>query len=791
MRLRPCCGWLLAGLVLTGCAALSDEVPLSKVVPDYMEGDLETAIVPTPKEADLRDVCAQLTAPPLCICPGDLVEVQDALRESGLLEKKKQLESGEFKSDNERRQAERAFAGAWRAFSEKTAKPGWPNRAGFLMEIENLFPGVEFTDALPGVLNRPLLVLAVEGEQGAANSMVKKLPALPAAADKMCAPERYVIVCDAEQDGRANMLIHGASPWGALWGVETLRQMVFHKDGKSYVRLGTVRDGPTLWFRGWGTSFPMHTLIRSHNWWITAKPARVEKYKKDLAAAVAQGADLFMIDYNDGGFKTKDSPDEPFPADPAKTVKHLLGLLEEEKKKLGSDIRLGYMGSAYSLNAGANWEGEKLRKVNALDGASFVAMNGLQVFTDQFHHKAAQAYREAFGVDCKLLVYDCQCLERPMRALDYKDKEVWRHLIGVSEQAAPPLFFIGAADFAWNPEAYDPERALKLAVREMADRDPAFYKALHDYVSFYNANDYVPRYVPRAEMLALERKNTEGMKARLAKLQPFLQKGKMARLANLAGGVSGLSGIVPPVERRAERFGVMEKYGFKEYRVAKAKGIVIDGKADEAAWKNAPVMDTFIAPPGIKGLSEEPLPSGGRSIAVRALYDEAAVYLAAEIKGADEQTMEYVKKSLAGEPKAAEHHGLCHRLGATFELFIKPDLAQTVRWQVLFTVPNFYNGDLRHYFDPEDPFAANLWEPKPEFHYVLTGEDSYALEARLPIWEKLGIPKAGDVWGVQLQINKMLATKKTPHWLYWWSYSYKGSSSLFAFDHLYGRWIFE
>jgi hypothetical protein len=379
-------------------------------------------------------------------------------------------------------------------------------------------------------------------------------------------------------------------------------------------------------------------------------------------------------------------------------------------------------------------------------------------------------------------MYDCQCLRRPMRAPDFKDRQVWQHLYGISAQGAAPIFFIGLADYTWNPEAYDPARSLKLAVRELADRDPAFYRVLYDYV---------PRFLPRDEMLALEQKNTEGMLARLAALEPFLDKGRLARISSLAQGVNGLTGLATPVRERESGLAMMQEHGFKEYRVGRAAGITIDGHLDEPAWRDAPVMDTFVHLPWFKKGTQDPLPDGVRSATARALYDDTAVYLAMTFKGADEEIMAYVKESLAGDPKPAELREGCHRLGPTLEAFVKTDMTQSVRWQVLLTVPNFYNGDLRHYFDPAAPYAANHFKPEPDFRYVVTGDDSYAFEGKIPYWANTAPPKKGDAWGVQLQLNKMFADKGEPYWLYWWTYSYKRNSALFAFEFPYGCWVFE
>lgn len=77
---------LIAGLLAAGAAARADEVPLKTVVPEYLDGDLETAIIPTPKQAELRDVAVELKAVPVCVAPAALVAAAQVLDETNLHE---------------------------------------------------------------------------------------------------------------------------------------------------------------------------------------------------------------------------------------------------------------------------------------------------------------------------------------------------------------------------------------------------------------------------------------------------------------------------------------------------------------------------------------------------------------------------------------------------------------------------------------------------------------------------------------------------------------------------------
>ncbi len=788
-------GMTIVVATATGCAG---EVELSEVVPDYMEGDLETAIVPTPKQADLKDVCVPLDKPPVCVCPEVLVQAAQVLAEKELLEKERKVRAANYENKRERRKAHRGLQNQWKAARARVQAEDWPSPLDTAAELQDLFPGITFSAELPADQNRPLLLfLVTDTNDGVAKAAGISVPPLPAVEDRWQAAERYVVASDTVK-GRPVVACLGANAWGALWGVETLRQMVFRKDGKQYLRLGTVVDWPTLWFRGgkrcqdwwvrckgngrfenWSFVWDMRHLPRCHSHVVSAKEGKLAKYRATLKKAVDAGADLFLIDFNDGRFWTPDKEDEPFPGDPARTVKHILSEIRKERKKLDSDIWIGYMPVGYAINRGADEEADALKAVEALKGTEFLMMNGLEVFCNQFPAAGAKAYIDAFGADGKLMMYDCQGLRRNLRTPDYHDRDVAQHLYGISAQSSSPIFFIGLTDFTWNPEAYDPDRALRLAARELADRDPALYKPLIDYLTYFIEKSYIDELHPREKTLALYKEATDGMLARLEQLAPLFERSKVAALTSLE------SYIVPPVKSREKAWPMLEQHGFKTYAVGRAEGVTIDGKLDEAAWQKAPKMESFFAPPNVKDLSRKPLPSEGRAIVARALYDGEALYTAYEVKGTSEKMMEYVRGSVEGD--LVEKNA---KKKPVFEMFIKPDLSEVVRWQLMHFVPEGHKTYVKHYFDPKEPFAANHVTHDPTFACTVTGKTSYTVEIRIPFWKGVAKPKPGTVWGVQLQLNRALAHRGTPFWLYHWSYS-PDSTGLWAYEYEYGRWVFE
>ncbi|MFP4027308.1 MAG: hypothetical protein ACLFWL_05910 [Candidatus Brocadiia bacterium] len=788
-------GLFAVGIALAGAATK----PLDQVVESYMKGDLETAIIPTPKRANLEDRCVEVQGETVCVVPKAIKKAADILDETGLGEKHRAFTNKVFESSRERKKAARhLYKGPWRQAAAKVNRPEWPDMLTYVLEIKRVFPDAQFVTAVPEDTKSPVVVLVVDGMNDAKiKTAGVNLPSLPEVEDKICAEERYSVLSRV-QKGRPFIITRGATIWATLWGVATLRQMVFGHEGRRYVRLGEVQDWPTLWFRGgkrckdwwvlykgngrfenWSFRFGMRHVPRSHSHWVSAKPKRLEKHKEQLRKAVRQKADWMLLDFNDGRFWTANKEDEPFPGDPARTVKYLFEELQKERDRLGSDIKLGYMPVGYAINRGSDREAKQLRAVNALEGVDFLMMNGLEVFSYYFPHEGAAAYRKAFGVDCKLLMYDCQSLRRRLRTPNFHDDQVYKHLHGISAQGASPVFFIGLADYTWNPEAYDPERALRLAARELADRDPEMYRRLFDYLQYYVQHSYIDKLMPREKTLELYKTYTDGMVSRLEKLKPLLEKGHAARATNLA------SYIAPPVRNRARAWPGMKKNGFKIYRVGRAEKITIDGKLDEPAWRKAATMDTFFPAPQVKGLDDRRLPAEGRAIVARALRGDSALYMAYTAEGVSEKMMEYVRGSVEGD--LVEENP---KKKPVFEIFIKPDLSRVVRWQLMHFVPKGHATHVLHYFDPENPFAGNHMSHNHEIKCSVTGENSYVAEIRIPFWEGIEPPKPGDVWGVQLQMNRVLAHRGTPYWLYHWTYAHD-RRGLWAFEYPYGRWEFK
>ena len=785
----------IAALIVAGVPAVAPAaVPLAEVVTDYMPDDLETAIVPTPRRAALEDVCHKLAEPVVCLAPETLVAAHRKLVE----EKVFGMPPGRVRDR------------ALRKLSASLKADGWPDPAHVALQLLEVLPDATVAAEMPQDKIGTLVVVTADGLADAPTGVPGRMPALPKVDDPDVAPEAYTVRV-AGVGGRPTVVVRGASPWGMLWGLQTLRQMLFAKGDARYVRAGTVTDWPTFWFRGgkrgkewwvrykgnaafggeqWG--FARHRLSRAHYWWVKGDSQTVDQLKTALAKAADAGLSCFIIDYNDGDFRTKDQPDERFPGDPARTVQYLLQTVAVERKRLGADLRIGYMPAAYSLGHGVAHEAGALKAIDALAAADVLLHNGLEVWTFRYPPAAADAYREAFGFRGDLILYDCQCLRKPLGAIDLENGEVWRKLRGLSMQNAWFLYAITGLDYAWNPAAYDPARSLKLATREWALRDPATYRALDDLVTYFNANDFIEKFLPRDKMIQTEKAVTRGMVARLEKLKPLLAEhclvpGTIEFFTD--PGINSEIGHRPM--RRKLMFPLMAKHGFRECRIKRRSGeIVIDGTLDEAAWSAAAVMDGFTTPGyairNAATLSDDDvvvLPSEGRNVVARALYDDEAIYYAVELHGLSDKALTKVREALGkglAEPALTPR---CWRHGPTVEIYLDPAFAHRPYFQVLCTVPNEYTGIAQQHFNPDAPLKH--WVPKLSFRYALSRDEVLGMECRLSYDPQITRPRPGDVWSVQLQTNGMFQGAPVTRW----SFSY-GTWSQAPYQR-FGRWIFE
>jgi len=162
-----------------------------------------------------------------------------------------------------------------------------------------------------------------------------------------------------------------------------------------------------------------------------------------------------------------------------------------------------------------------------------------------------------------------------------------------------PTSLVTMCDLLWNPEDYDPDRALLRATKEVVDPEsfPAFY-ALFKYIDSIAP---VPQKANNTPMYLSD--DPEARRAIIATRSAMLDKLVTACLATPAARTPRakvvLERMLDTQERLLERLtreeAIVEKGVARKRIVCPAvdKPPVLDGKLDDPAWTNAAVADRF------------------------------------------------------------------------------------------------------------------------------------------------------------------------------------------------------
>src|SRR5262249_32361277 len=105
-------------------------------------------------------------------------------------------------------------------------------------------------------------------------------------------------------------------------------------------------------------------------------------------------------------------------------------------------------------------------------------------------------------------------------AMPARDPGIARYLNGLSNERRSWVNRITSYDFQWNPDAYQSERSLKLTVRELTNRDPAYYKLALDFIHAWEAGRY-PSQKETTHAAAVQQQKMAV--AKLNELRPHLQ----------------------------------------------------------------------------------------------------------------------------------------------------------------------------------------------------------------------------------------------------------------------------
>jgi len=743
---------------LLASAATAGTVRLSDLVPDYMEGDLETAITPTPQEAELKTTAF----------PAGKVAI---LWPAGYLPPPPVLEAV----------------------------------AAILGPTTGDLKGADTLVLVGNSRRNPLAASAI-----ASHGLAAREKAL---ADK--GEDAYLLHAASDARGGQNLvLLAGNAPPGDLWALATLRQMVFEKDGTRAIREGTVADFPRFPLRGnkrprawewrykanYGWSFaarkeklrrPLDNfrwdLARRHGAWIRhgdplmatdaemdALIAGFDETRKDGKTRHVQGAlDVykagcreFVLKFDDTGSKMTDATKAAFGTDFLKALHHYLLGMHKRIKAIDAANRVFFMPRPYSANSFELGEYAKgLLSHGPLPADIGLSVCGPEVISFAIPTGCLREFRETFGLKARAQIYDNYGRGGQFFAIHGRDPDLWKEVDCIFPERGTPVTRITVYDYLWNPEAYAPGRSLRLAVRELAGRRPDLYKPLLDTILAFNANYRLNDYPARDAAVAHLRKTNAALKAKFDALKPLLAASPLAEEAGLAFELWGPEaprtsfewGEFARLRRRIDFEPYMARFGFQETAAAPApQAPTVDGRLDEPAWKKAPAFDSFSQ--AAWGRKEPPADldalrlAGDQATSIRLLHTPTHLFVGIQFA--------YATKPALPSWAAKRWQGLAHGSRPNyawrvpcFEILLDVDAKRREYFQVISNIAGLWLSKHHEAYRPGK--VGQGWTPRWTFAYSL-GEKQGVLEASVPFAD-LGTapPKPGAVWGFQCFRSKM------------------------------------
>ena len=749
-----CCSSLLA--------AETTIVELKTLVPEYMEGDLETAITPAPQILELSDKAFAVPSARL-VLPKDYAGQPSLQKEFGLL----------F-GDTAKTEGDTACV---------------------------VFAGLKHDDA-----NWKRIVADAK--------LAERLAALPV--DAAMRGDSYIL-CSVRgtATSAAMVILYGASPAGDLWALATLRQMVFPGKDGLYVREGTVLDYPKILWRGnkrpqkweWaykanatfhfsGASKPnsrfpdsnfqeeyyrLHGSAVTHSEPLAATEAEMDRIVngdpapkegpdnphryKGYRSLYERGCRTFIIKFDDVTGALTDAGKKEFGTSEEAYFKalhaYIIGM-HKRVKQLGPDTKFYFMPRPYWYNSYELQEyAKRVLAHGPLPKDMGLHVCGPEVTNDNLPTACLKAYRELFGLEGKAIIYDNGIRGGKPMPYSGRDSDVWKEVDAILPERGTPFSRISSYDFMWNPEAFDANRSISLAVRELSGRDPATYTAMIDFVNYWNNNRVVKQYLSTKEMRAKYATITETMLAKWKVLEPVLASNETAKKFNLAAELFGICDKTDLYEyirldRRAKFTPYMQEYGYREIEAIRSdKAVTVDGKGDDAVWSKATPVNGFIKPAWLSEWSKlnrnpEPMEyykdstTATPATTMRAAYDETHLYLYL--------TFTYDKKPATindfWKGKKPGEFAFFPWRGSGMEFFIDPVGTRDVYYQIITNIA--YVGATTHCVEGLPLKSGSYWRPDVKYVFDL-GEKSGTMEIAIPIASfGVGMPKPGTAWGLQV-----------------------------------------
>lgn len=751
--------------------AARDMAPLKRIVPDYMDGKLEIAITPTPQFSDLKDVAFGIGRA-LLLMPAKYDAPESLVRELTALLGADNLTVGDSSKE------------AWQAAQTIIFVGRQPEHADW-------------------------------AQLAGRRDLAKLLADIPGKGD-----DAYVLYSKERRlKGKNVVMLVGNSPAADFWAFATLRQLIFRYEDGQYLRIATIFDYPAFKFRGnkrprqwewrykanyaWSFAAPVANserrpyanfrwdYFRQHGSWrhygnrMEATDAEmdqlIEGYEtkdkngrvKKVAGAkeyYAQGCREFVLKFDDSGWKLSKAAAKKFDTgnpyyDYFKALNYFVNGMHRRIKAIDPENRVLFMPRAYWYNCFEQPEfTANLLKHGPLPKDMGLSVCGPEVISWSIPTACMSDFRQLYGFERKAQIYDNFGRGGEFFAFRERDPDLWTEVECLFPERGTPVTRITVYDYLWNPQAYDPERSLKLALRELSNRDPALYKAMLDFVLYYNANRNFPPYVDSAHVKERLPRINRTMKQKFDALVPLLERSPLGVELDLKRefwgnekGPSYVWGEYASLRRRIEFEPFVLAYAHREGRIfPTADAIAVDGALDEAAWAKAKPFPEFVRPAwGRKELPEswdELIIPPEESTRMKMLYSKTHLYVAAEFNYKKKPTLPGWAEGVWRDKKPGDQANLAWRVPC-FELFFDPGGKRQEYRQIVSNIAGLWMA--QHCRTVVRRKSGGWWQPQWRFQYKL-GETSGSFEASVPLADLAAeMPTKGTVWGGQAYRSKM------------------------------------
>ncbi|MHC4505995.1 MAG: DOMON domain-containing protein, partial [Planctomycetota bacterium] len=511
-------------------------------------------------------------------------------------------------------------------------------------------------------------------------------------------PEAYLFCAGPDPEVPAGTLIvlAGSSPQADFWAFQTLRQLVATKDGVVYVRRGAIADWPAFPKRGAAHPRPWeHRFKANYSWTYVGSrrefaavfrdrgawqmrletsdfdaPGRLAEIRAGARRAYDRGVREFVLRTDGAGYRRWRRHGAASASDRFAARVKFLAETCSEIERWDPANEVFYMPDHHHTNSiGFPEFVDGIPRAGGLPPGMGLSFCGQDPQSFAIPLDVVTTARRLLGLArSKAQIRDANPRDADLEPFDGRDPRLPEEIDCVFIERGNPLTRITFYDCAWNPAAYDPERSLKLACRELAGGDPVVYRTLSDYVAAWRRERDREVTLAGPEAARGLRASAASLRAAYDALAPHLAASPLAVDSGLArslvggGRRSGHSGL----EGRERFLETGIRHGFKEARVRRAAGaIAIDASLDDPGWRGAAALGDFVR---LGALGDEAVIPDEDQTTLLLAYDDEYLYSAT--------TMRYSERPEIADWATAIARGT-RTNGAwrvpCIELFIDPD----------------------------------------------------------------------------------------------------------------------